>query len=235
MRLARLLRMRLLLSTVLLAACAAPQRPDLDAAEATPADAGPDLAPPTLLPPDMAAIAGQLHGAFLELECRSEEIEFQFCYPKDLGKRSVTLKFGGTAGKTYDVVLAVWGVMETVKYQGGMLSGEHFYAGGTSGTPDTAEYGLEFAGKTYYLNYQDIGAGEHYTYGIQYESPPIPIPGAATITLFGRDPNDYINTNHMDSKVTDPPPRLREQLRRIMMEPVQAQFVYVEVKSAVAR
>jgi hypothetical protein len=228
--------MRRLLFCALLA-CTSPRRPDrpeLDGA-AAPVDAGPDLAPPTLLPPAEAAIAGQLHGAFLELECRSEEIEFQFCFPKDMGKRSVTLQFGGTPGKTYDVVLSVWGVMETVHYQGGTLYGEHFYEGGTSGTPDTAEYGLSFGDKTYYLNYQVIGAGEHYTYGIQYDSPAIAIPGGAVITLFGRDPNDYINTNHMDSKVTDPPPRLREQLRRIMMEPVQAQFVYVEVKSAVAR
>jgi hypothetical protein len=228
------MRFALLLSATLVA-CAAPQRPDRDAAEPPPADAGPDLAPPTLVPPDVAAIAGQLHGAFLELECRSEEIEFQFCYPKDMGRRSVTLQFGGTPGKTYDVVLAVWGIMEMVKYQGGMLFGEHFYAGGSSGTPDTAEYGLSFAGKTYFLNYQEIGAGEHYTYGIQYESPPIAIPGGTTIALFARDPNDYINTNHMDSKVTDPPPRLREQLFRIMMEPVQAQFVYVEVKTASVR
>src|SRR5690349_17452344 len=114
-----------LLSIAALVACTSPHRPDVDAA--SPMDAGPDLAPPTLLPADMAAIAGQLHGAFLELECRSEELEFQFCYPKDIGKRSVTLKFGGTPGKTYDVVLAVWGVMETVKYQGGELLAEHFY------------------------------------------------------------------------------------------------------------
>lgn len=221
-----------LLSLAMLAACARPQRPDLDAQAPGSLDAGPDLAPPTLLPPDVAAIAGQLHGAFLELECMSAEIEFQFCYPKDMGKRMLTLEFGGVPGKTYLVSLAVWGVMETVKYQGGMLFGEHFYVGGTSGTPDTAEYGLEIAGQNYFLNYQDIGAGEHYTYGIQYESPPIPIPGGATITLFARDPNNYINTNHMDSKVTDPPPRLREQLLRIMMEPVQAQFIYVEVASA---
>jgi hypothetical protein len=225
------MRIALLLSATL--ACSSPQRPDLDAGAPALLDAGPDLAPPTLLPPDVAAIAGQLHGAFLELPCMSAEIEFQFCIPQDMGKRMVTLKFGGESGKTYDVALAVWGVMETVKYQGGMLFGEHFYVGGTSGTPDTAEYGLEIAGQTYHLNYQDIGAGEHYTYGIQYESPPIQIPGGATVILYARDPNNYINTNHMDSKVTDAPPRLREQLFRIMMEPVQAQFVYVEVKSAV--
>jgi len=225
--------MRAVLLTVALfgAACSSASRPTPDAA-ADAGEPGPDLAPPTLLPAETAAIAGELHGAFLELECQSEEIEFQFCVPMDGGRRSVTLKFGGTAGKTYAVVLAVWGVMETVKYRDGVLAGDHFYTGGVSGTPMTAEYGLEIAGQTYYLNYQDVGAGEHYTYGIQYLSPAIPIPGRAAVTLFVRDPDNYVNTNHMQSMVTDPPPRLREQLRRIMTERVQAQFVYVEVKSA---
>jgi hypothetical protein len=152
----------------------------------------------------------------------------------DGGRRSVTLKFGGSFGMRYAVVLSVWGVMETIKYRDGMLSGAHFYTGGVAGTPMTAEYGLEIGSQTYYLNYQDVGAGEHYTYGIQYQSPAILIPGGATITLFVRDPDNYVNTNHMQSEVTDPPPRLREQLRRIMTERVQGQFVYVEVKSAVA-
>jgi hypothetical protein len=195
----------------------------------------PDLAPPTLLPPEMAAIAGELHGAFLELECEGEEIEFQFCVPKDMGRRMLTLKFGGQPGKSYAVRLAVWAVMETIKYKDGMLFGEHFYAGGTPQTPMTAEYGLEIAGQTYFLNYQDVGAGEHYTYGIQYTSPPITIPGGAAITLFVRDPDDFVNTNHMQSEVTDPPPRLREQLMRILSQTVQGQFVYVEVQSAVAQ
>jgi hypothetical protein len=192
----------------------------------------PDLAAPTLLDPQTAAIAGQLHGAFLELACMGEEIEFQFCVPRDMGKREVALKFGGELGKSYQVVLAVWGVMETIKYKGGTLAGEAFYIGGEPDTPMTAEYGLQIGSQTYFLNYREVGAGEHYTYGIQYQTPPISIPGGATVTLFVRDPDDLVNTNHMQSMVTDPPPRLREQLRRIDMEMPQSQFVYVEVVSA---
>jgi hypothetical protein len=228
-----------LLTAALLTACsAAPGRPPADGPSQEVRDAGepePDLAAPTLLPPETREIAGELHGAFLELECQSEEIEFQFCVPKDGGRRSVTLKFGGAFGKTYAVTLAVWGVMETVTYKDGVQSGDHFYAGGVASTPMTAEYGLEIGSQTYYLNYQLVGAGEHYTYGIQYQTPAISIPGGVTITLFVRDPDNFVNTNHMQSMVTDPPPRLREQLRRIMTEKVQGQFVYVEVTTAVPK
>jgi hypothetical protein len=256
------MRLVVLLAGLLAGACVAspPPRPPVDAAvhsqhpdagpgrdleparDAAPApdaaptpDTTPDLAAPTQLPPETVAIAGELHGAFLELECASEEFEFQFCIPKDMGKRSLTLKFGGDPGKRYAVALAVWGVMETIKYKDGTLHPPGFYVGGVAETPATAEYGLEIAGQTYYLNYMEIGAGEHYTYGIQYETPPIAIPGGATINLFVRDPDNYVNTNHMQSEVTDPPPRLREQLRRILAQTVQGQFVYVEVKSAVAQ
>lgn len=248
-------RARLLAAGVLSGlACGSPSRPPaVDAAAppradaaphadaAVPGDAGsdvrppPDLAPPTLLLPGMMAIASELHGVFLELECASEEFEFQFCIPRDMGKRSVTVKFGGEPGKSYDVALRVWGVMETIKYRGGTLIPPAFYVGGTPETPDTAEYGLEIAGQTYFLNYQEIGAGEHYTYGIQYSTPPIVIPGGASVTLFVRDPDNYVNTNHMQSMVTDPPPRLREQLKRILAQTIQGQFVYVEVKSVLVR
>src|SRR5687768_16612509 len=109
------MRAVLLTAAILSTSCsAAPGRAPADAAVVR--DAGesePDLAAPTLLPPETLAIAGELHGAFLELECASEEIEFQFCVPKDGGRRSVTLKFGGAFGRTYAVALAVWGVMET--------------------------------------------------------------------------------------------------------------------------
>src|SRR5688572_7724743 len=102
-----------LVTAAILGACSsAPGRPPADAAVEPRPDAGepePDLAPPTLLPPETLAIAGELHGAFLELECASEEIEFQFCVPKDGGRRSVALKFGGTSGRSYRVALAVWG------------------------------------------------------------------------------------------------------------------------------
>jgi len=192
-----------------------------------------DSAAPSPLPPETMAIAGQLHGAFLELECQSEEIEFQFCIPKDMGKRSVALKFGGDAGRTYSVVLNVWAVTEAVKYKDGMKLGDHFYAGGTTGTPDTAEYGLQIAGQSYFLNHFELGAGEHYTYGYQYQTPPLRIPGAATLELFVRDPDNFVNTNHMQSEVMDPPARLRDEIARIMSQVVQGQFLYIEVQSAV--
>jgi hypothetical protein len=232
------MRTALLLGAVLTAGCISAHRPTNDAAAPPALDAAPsafDTAPPTLLPPETRAIAGELHGAFLELECLSEEIELQFCVPKDMGRRSLTLQFGGEPGRTYAVVLAVWGVMETIKYKDGTLLADHFYRGGTPDTPMTAEYGLDVAGQTYFLNYQDVGAGEHYTYRIQYQSPAIPIPGGATLTLFVRDPDNLVNTNPMQNEVAGPPPRLREQLLRIMSEPVQGQFIYVEVKSAVAQ
>ena len=243
------MRARLCLSfiTALLAGCgSSPRRPPADAAldahvhpghdASVPTDlAGADLAPPTPLPPETMAIAGALHGAFLELPCAGPELEFQFCVPADMGQRSLSLKFGGQPGTTYAVVLSVWGVMETIKFQGGTLAGDAFYIGGASGTPDTADYGLEVGAQSYHFNYRDLGAGEHYTYGIQYDTPPIPIPGGATLTLYVRSPDDLINTNHMDSTVTDPPPRLQDELARIMMEPVQGQFIYLEVKSAVAQ
>jgi hypothetical protein len=235
------MRAVLLTAAVLAAGCLSSARgPERDGqvpdgAAADLASPAPDLAPPTLLPPETAAIAGELHGAFLELACMGQEIEFQFCVPKDLGIRSLSLKFGGLPGTTYSVVLAIWGVMETIKYKGGTLSGESFYTGGSPDTPMTAEYGLEIDGQTYFLNYREIGAGEHYTYGIQYQTPPISIPGGATVKLFVRDPDNFVNTNHMQSMVTDPPPRLREQLRRIDGEMPQSQFVYVEVQSAAPR
>src|SRR5205814_8215267 len=76
--------------------------------------------------PALLAIAGDLHGAFLELECDGEEIEFQFCVPKNMGVEDLMLRFGGEAGKRYAVVLEVWGVVEGIRYSGGKKLGEHF-------------------------------------------------------------------------------------------------------------
>src|SRR3954447_19906719 len=109
--------------------------PQVDAA-APVADVTPphDLARPTG-DPALLAIAGDLHGAFLELECDSEEIEFQFCVPRNMGVIDQMLRFGGEDGKRYAVVLEVWGVVERILYSGGKKQGEHFYVGGQSTTP----------------------------------------------------------------------------------------------------
>ena len=139
------------------------------------------------------------------------------------------LRFGGEAGRTYQVVLRVWGVMETIRYQNGRPGGEHFYIGGERHTPMNAEYGLRAGDPTYWLNHMELTPGDHYTYGIQYTTPAIAIPGASTLTLFVRDPDDFMNTNHMDSQVEDPTPALQARLDVIRAQPLQGQFVYIEV------
>jgi hypothetical protein len=176
-------------------------------------------------------IEGELHGAFLELECQSGKLEMQFCVPREMGMRTVRLKFGGQAGRTYAVVLRVWGVVEAVRYQDGRKAGDHFYVGGRGGTPGTAEYTLEIAGDRYHLNHFDNNPGEHYTYAIEYTAPAIPIPGAAEILLSVRDPDNYVNTNHMEIAVSNPPPALRQKLEKMQDAPLRWQYVYLEVAS----
>ena len=182
--------------------------------------------------PASLAIAGQLQGAFLQVDCASAEIELQYCHPKDKGIQNLTFKFGGEPGKTYSVVLRVWGVVEGVRYVGGKAGGEHFYIGGMGNTPGTAEYGLIVGPRTYYLNYFEQDAGEHYTYGVSYETDAITIPGGAVLGLFVHDPDDFMNTNHMDSKPDHPSPGLQAHLAQIHSQPLQGQFVYLEVASA---
>jgi hypothetical protein len=195
-----------------------------------PTDGGYDFARATA-DPALLAIAGELHGAFLEMECVGEEIELQFCIPKDKAI-DLPLKFGGETGKRYAVALKVWGVVEGVLYTGGKQLGENFYAGGEGTTPKTASWGLIAGGQTYYLNHFVMGAGEHYTYGITYETPPIPIDGASTLTFFVHSPDEIINTNHMQNVVIDPTVALQDRLAKIESEHVQGQFIYLEVVSA---
>jgi len=205
--------------------------PQVDAA-AQVADVTPphDLARPTG-DPALLAIAGDLHGAFLELECVGEEIEFQFCMARNRAI-DLPLHFGGEAGTRYAVTLKVWGVLEGILYAGGKALAENFYQGGQSTTPMTAVYGLTVGDQTYWFNHFEIGAGDHYTYGVTYETPPITIPGASTLTLFVHSPDDIINTNHMQNEVMDPTPALQDRLDAIHGEKLQGQFLYVEVTSA---
>jgi hypothetical protein len=193
-----------------------------------------DSAPVPPATAEAIAIAGQLHGAFLQLDCVSEEIELQFCLPEMRGKKRVPLRFGGQPGKRYQVTLRVWGVMEAITYRGGIQDGKHFYIGGQVATPMTAEYGLEAGTERYYFNHRDIGAGEHYTYGYTYVTTiPITITGGAALTLYVSDPDNFINTNHMESAVNDVTPGLQKKLDAILAQPLQGQFIYLEVATAV--
>ena len=47
---------------------------------------------------------------------------------------------------------------------------------------------------------------------------PVTIPGRASLVLYVSDPDNYINTNHMQSMVEDPPPRLRAEFARLSTE-----------------
>jgi hypothetical protein len=122
-----------------------------------------------------------------------------------------------------------------VKYTGGKVGGEHFYIGGKGSTPGIAEYGLVVGAQTYYLNHFEQDAGEHYTYGVSYQTVAIPIPGGTVLGLFVHDPDDFINTNHMDSTAAYPSPGLLSHLTSIKSQPLQGQYVYLEVASAVPR
>jgi hypothetical protein len=183
----------------------------------------------------VVGVEGELHGAFLELECMSEKIELQFCVPRDRGMRRVSLKFGGDPARTYSVVLRVWGVVEGVRYLDGNQAGEHFYIGGRGGTPMTAEYTLEIAGERYHLNHFENNPGEHYTYPIEYTAPAIPIPGAANLVLSVSDPDNLVNTNHMEIAVANPPPALRHKLEKMQDNVLRWQYVYLEVASITPR
>ena len=49
------------------------------------------------------------------------------------------------------------------------------------------------------------------------------------MTLFVHDPDDFMNTNHMDSLPADAPPALQARLDVIRGQRLQGQFVYLEV------
>ncbi len=199
------------------------------------ADGGPAPAPSSDGAAPVAGVEGTLHGAFLELECMSEKIELQFCVPKDMGMRRLDLKLGGDPGRMYSMVLRVWGVVEGVRYREGSKGGEHFYIGGRGGTPDTAEYTLDIAGAKYHLNHFDNNPGEHYTYPIEYTAPAIVVPGGADVVLSVRDPDNLVNTNHMEIAVAAPPPALRQKLEKMQDNVLRWQYVYLEVASVLAR
>jgi hypothetical protein len=193
----------------------------------------PDAAPAPL-PAAAQAVAGELHGAFLRVECASEEIELQYCHPQDKGIREIPLRVGGEPGRTYQFSLRVWGVMETIRYVGGKATAEHFYIGGRRETPMNAEYGLRTTTQSYWLNHMEVSPGDHYTYGIEYRTPAISIAGGSTVTLFVHDPDDFMNTNHMDSLPPGAPPALQARLDVIRGQRLMGQFIYVEVEQVQA-
>jgi hypothetical protein len=185
----------------------------------------------------VAAIAGQLDGAFLEPKC-TDTPRNGFCHHSGVIEQKI--KFGGEAGKTYDVTLKVWGIMEGIRFSGGEPAGEHFYAGGMSITPRYSPCALKVVDRNYYLNRKEDRANDK-VYKFEYTTPAIKIPGQAELLLFCvDDASKHISINNPPPLgqaangrhvIDNPPERLKAKLG---MQPYAFLFTYLEVVSATA-
>jgi hypothetical protein len=149
-----------------------------------------------------------------------------------MGIKNMMLKFGGETGKTYDVTLKVWAIVEGITYTGGMKVGDAFYIGGRGNTPNYGVCGLEIGTMTYYLNFYMPG-GADTTRKFEYTTPAIKIPGGSSVTLFCRDSNNHLTMNSVRGKhsIANPPAELATKLG---MQPIEGHFVYLKVDSATA-
>jgi hypothetical protein len=193
----------------------------------------PAAAPAPALAP--AAVAGELDGAYLEPKC-TDEPKNGFCHHG--GVMEQKLKFGGEAGKSYDVTLNVWAIAEGIRYAGGAPQGDHFYTGGMGVTPRYSPCALKVGDKDYFLNRKEDRANDH-VYKFQYTTPAIRIPGQADLLLYCvDDTKKHISLNHPPplgkpengSHVIDNPP---ERLKaRLGTQPYGQLFIYLEAASA---
>ena len=180
-------------------------------------------------------IAGQLDGAFLEPKC-TDTPRNGFCHHSGVIEQKI--KFGGEAGKTYDVTLKVWAIQEGIKFTGGEPAGDHFYAGGMSVTPRYSPCALKVADKNYYLNRKEDRANDK-IYKFEYTTPAIKIPGQADLLLFCTDDaSKHISINNPPPlgqaangrhTIADPPERLKAKLG---MQPYSFLFIYLEANTA---
>jgi hypothetical protein len=185
----------------------------------------------------VAAIAGELDGAFLEPKC-TDTPRNGFCHHSGVIEQKI--KFGGEAGKTYDVTLKVWGIMEGIRFSGGEPAGDHFYTGGMSITPRYSPCALKVTDKNYYLNRKEDRANDK-VYKFEYITPAIKIPGQAELRLFCvDDTSKHISINNPPPlgqaangrhTIDNPPERLKAKLG---MQPYAFLFTYLEVASAAA-
>jgi hypothetical protein len=186
--------------------------------------------------PSVPTIAGELDGAFLEPKCTDKPAN-GFCHHSGVIEQKI--KFGGEAGKTYDVTLKVWGIMEGIKFTGGEPAGDHFYAGGMSVTPRYSPCALKVGDKNYYLNRKEDRANDK-VYPFVFTTPAIKIPGQADLLLFCTDDaSKHISINNPPPlgqaangrhTIENPPERLKAKLG---MQPYSFLFTYLEAASAV--
>ncbi len=183
----------------------------------------------------VTAIAGELDGAYLEPKC-TDTPRNGFCHHS--GVIETKIKFGGEAGKTYDVALKVWAIQEGIKFTGGEPAGDHFYAGGMSVTPRYSPCALKVGDKNYYLNRKEDRANDK-IYKFEYTTPVIKIPGQADLLLFCvDDASKHISINNPPPlgqaangrhTIENPPPRLKAKLG---MQPYSFLFIYLEAATA---
>jgi hypothetical protein len=182
-----------------------------------------------------AAVAGELDGAYLEPKC-TDRPNNGFCHHSGVIEQK--LKFGGEAGKMYDVTMKVWAIAEGIKFTGGEPQGMHFYIGGQSMTPRYSPCALKVADKNYFLNRKEDRANDK-VYKFEYTAPAIKIPGQADLLLFCTDdaskhisinnPPPLGNAANGRHTIENPPERLKAKLG---MQPYQNTFIYIEVASA---
>jgi len=202
-----------------------------------PACAGTPPPPPTAPAPPVspAAVAGELDGAYLEPKC-TDEPKDGFCHHGGVIEQK--LKFGGEAGKAYEVTLNVWAIQEGIIYAGGTPHGDHFYVGGMGVTPRYSPCSLKVGDTDYFLNRKEGRARDH-VYKFEYTTPPIRIPGQADLLLYCvDDTKKHISLNHPpplgksehgSHVIANPPERLKA---RLGTQPYGQMFIYLEAASA---
>jgi hypothetical protein len=182
-----------------------------------------------------SAVAGELDGAFLEPKC-TDAPKNGFCHHSGVIEQK--LRFGGEAGKSYDVTLNVWSIHEGIVYSGGQPQGDHFYVGGEGITPRYSPCALKVGDQKYFLNRKEDRANDK-VYKFEYTTPAIRIPGQAELLLYCVDDDKkHISINHppplLDAAngshvIANPPERLKA---RLGSQPFGSLFIYMEVASA---
>lgn len=143
--------------------------------------------------------------------------------PKTTDNFKAVKKFGGEAGKRYQVTLRFRGVVEPMMYKGGKKDGDYFYIGGepNNGTYNIYKIDISSPKSHFFLNRQDkVG---HKIFTIDYEKT-IEIEAGATVTLSGDGQNGRLITNFKKLVVPDVAPAPK---------PFHGQFVQMDVVKVV--
>jgi hypothetical protein len=193
------------------------------------------VASPGGAPAGAGGVAGELDGAYLEPAC-TDTPKNGFCHHSGVIEQK--LRFGGEAGKAYDVTLDVWSIHEGIVYSGGQPHGDHFYVGGEGVTPRYSPCALKVGEQNYFLNRKEDRANDK-VYKFEYTTPAIRIPGQADLLLYCvDDAKKHISINHppplLDAAngshvFANPPERLKT---RLGTQPFANLFIYLEVAKA---